>query len=229
MIKRQTIEMPNRLSTMYIVHNFNRPLAERLRSRKNVGPYNCTRRDSSADSIGMYMGSGMCMGDGPLSLRLEWAHDVEGVSHRNISRGWYTDDFQTVVCGIVARLPRSRGFLAGYAYGENMTMCIETEVYDCEVSAAYAADSIAERHAEGERLHQYLSDIEQDIELLREDIRIGRKRYASLATEYREARKLSDQFPVLCRTIQDKLAATRSHVSDSLRDIKEKQEEIAMY
>jgi hypothetical protein len=84
-------------------------------------------------------------------LRTIWADEVEDV--RISHTGWYTDDDGAgeTMRGIVARLPRSRGFLAGWSMGQGMATDLEADVYETEREAAYAADDIAKRAAEEER------------------------------------------------------------------------------
>lgn len=86
-------------------------------------------------------------------LRWKWCDEVEGV--RINHTGWFCDDFQDQkIRGLVFHLPKSRGFLAGWSYGEHMAGEVDTStIYESECLAARAADSLAERLAEAEREH----------------------------------------------------------------------------
>lgn len=97
-------------------------------------------------------------------LRVQSAQDIE--PRRIQHSGWFTDDdgSQTIY-GIVATLPRSRGFLAGWTMGPQMiTQLDRTNVhYDLE-SAAYDADDMARRAAEDEREYQESQRAEDEAE-----------------------------------------------------------------
>ena len=86
------------------------------------------------------------------SLRWQWCDNVcNHIRHT----GWYCDNIQyDKIRGIVMRLPRDRGFLAGWSMGDGMISEIEYIIYDDERDAAHAADSIAEKVAEKEREYQ---------------------------------------------------------------------------
>ena len=70
--------------------------------------------------------------------------------------GFYCDPSQDqAITGLVARLPRGRGFLAGHTMGEGMWSCLDTRtVWDDERDAARAADDMARGAAETEFEHQ---------------------------------------------------------------------------
>ena len=90
------------------------------------------------------------------SLRWRWCDDIcNSIRHT----GWYCDSFQdSKIRGIVMRLPRNRGFLAGWSMGDGMISEIEYIIYNDERDAAWAADSIAENIAEKEREFQESQD-----------------------------------------------------------------------
>jgi len=95
-----------------------------------------------------YLGS-----ESPVSLRWEYCDEVEGVRIRHT--GWFCDEYQDdKIRGIVARLPRGRGFLAGWTMGTGMASGWEGDVYETAQDAARAADSLAENMAEKEREYQ---------------------------------------------------------------------------
>lgn len=112
--------------------------------------YHAPKPNNTVDrSIGFYLDS-----DGMPDLRWKWCDEVDGcrVDHT----GWYSDEYgdSEKIRGIVLRLPNNRGFLAGWSMGEGMASTVEYSIYDDEVDAAYAADSIAESTAESERDYQ---------------------------------------------------------------------------
>lgn len=100
-------------------------------------------------AFGGYLEEDNCLG-----LRFKWADEVEGV--RIEHTGWFTDEEQVgeTMRGIVARLPRSRGFLAGWSMGEGMSTTLESEIFDDEADAARRADSFAQESAEAECEYQ---------------------------------------------------------------------------
>jgi hypothetical protein len=84
-------------------------------------------------------------------LRWQWCDKVEGIRIRH--EGWFMspDGDGDTIRGIVFRLPRSRGFLAGWSMGKGMAGRVLREVFATERQAAYAADREAESVAEAER------------------------------------------------------------------------------
>lgn len=133
------------------VHNFSRPLRKRLESREHVGPY-YFEPAKPGTGRGFYQASrGLACGDSTFSLRLEWANDhLRGsrIAHIN---GYYCDDYQdTTLTPIIARLPHSRGFLAGWTMGNNMAASINATIWETAEDAARAAHDLAESDADRE-------------------------------------------------------------------------------
>lgn len=99
---------------------------------------------------GFYHGSDFAPG-----LRWQWCDKVEDV--RINHTGWFTSphgDGDTIR-GVVYRLPRSRGFLAGHSMGKGMSAWMDGgTIYASEGEAARAADHMAEACAEKEREYQ---------------------------------------------------------------------------
>lgn len=127
------------------------PMAKRLARAKNPitgGYYHAPRPvETRAD-----VGQGFYLEDssGPFSLRWQWCDEVEGV--RTHHTGWFCDEYQDEkIRGLVFRLPKGRGFLAGWSMGEGMASEVSGDIYDSEREAAWAADNLAERAAEDER------------------------------------------------------------------------------
>lgn len=85
-------------------------------------------------------------------LRVVRADSIIRLKHT----GWFTDDdgMGDTCFGVVARLPRSRGFLAGWSLGANMATSFSRTIHDTEEEAARAADREAELSAEREREYQ---------------------------------------------------------------------------
>lgn len=157
--------------TTITLHDFSRPLADRARSREYCGPCQwlaagahagdratgiafyaeCAARGSDCIEMARH-GSRSC-------LRLEWANDVLPSYSRIANTVGYfcdaADEHGTpdpsgdVYRPIVARLPRGRGYLAGYTMGgAGMVGFLERYVWDTIEDAALAAHDAAERAAE---------------------------------------------------------------------------------
>lgn len=110
--------------------------------------YTVAPRPLPNGGIGFYHESDLAPG-----LRWQWCDKVEGV--RIDHEGWFSDSFQDqTIRGIVFRLPRSRGFLAGWSMGKGMCGDISRRVYRTEREAARAANREAESVAEREREYQ---------------------------------------------------------------------------
>lgn len=120
-------------------------MSKRLdRARNSIcGPYyHYPNPDKAGSGCGFYLQS-----DGMPGLRWQWADDCcRSIEHT----GWYTDPHgdREKIRGIVFRLPRSRGFLAGWSMGEGMASTMDSTIYPDERSAALAADSMAQHAAE---------------------------------------------------------------------------------
>ncbi|SHH59203.1 hypothetical protein [Ferrimonas marina] len=107
-----------------------------------TGPYRFDMRPTH-ETMGFYLESDFAPG-----LRWDWAHEVPGASITHT--GWFCDrDSHQTAQGIVLRLPKGRGFLAGYTLGEGMSSeLLRTQTFDCPIAAGYCADSMAENVAE---------------------------------------------------------------------------------
>jgi hypothetical protein len=132
------------------IHDFTVPMRERAASRRVVGPYNM-RPDTDHTCVTFYTDStGQCIRHGSrIRLRIVDANDVLPFSGRRVTAYGF-NDYDAIV-PIIARLPRGRGFLAGWTMGENMISELERDIYEDEQSAAYAAHSVAEYAAERQR------------------------------------------------------------------------------
>lgn len=103
---------------------------------------------------GAHPGKGFYLSEsaGPFQLRWAWADEVlPSIRHT----GWFCDEHQCdKIRGLVMRLPRGRGFLAGWSMGEGMASAIDGWVHDDIEDAARAADSMAEEVAEAQREYE---------------------------------------------------------------------------
>ena len=125
-------------------------LKKRRGKNRVCGPYYTTRQLITGRHSGksFYLGS-----DFSPDLRWQWCDDVTSrINHT----GWFTNEYGDgdIIRGIVFRLPRSRGFLAGWSMGEGMITGRGCTIYGDETAAAYAADSMAEYIAKQEREYQ---------------------------------------------------------------------------
>lgn len=121
-------------------------LARRLQQRKPypaTGDYYHAPTPDNRNGIGFYLDS-----DGMPGLRWQWADDIVS----RLPSGYYCDRHgDQTIRGVVFRLPRGRGFLAGWSMGEGMASSLDFDIFDSAEDAARAADSMAESAAEAER------------------------------------------------------------------------------
>ena len=113
--------------------------------RYTYGYYHAPKPNASGK--GFYLDS-----DNQPFTRWKWCDDVEqSIRHT----GWFCDEHGdgSKIRGLVVYLPHGR-FMAGWSMGEGMASSVEEDIYDDAISAAYAADSIAENAAEKEREYQ---------------------------------------------------------------------------
>jgi hypothetical protein len=129
--------------------DYRKPLRERLESRKHCGPY-IWEPAKVGNGRCFYQGKGFEMDRHGSSFRLRIEEANEYLDSR--INGYYADNFQdTVMVPIIARLPHSRGFLAGWTMGSGMLASIDATIYDEPKDAAMAAHSMAEYDAERNR------------------------------------------------------------------------------
>lgn len=140
-----------------ILLNLEVPLAQRKRTL--TGPYRW-RATPPMSGRGFYMESSRSSSDlecaahgSGFRLRIQHANDfIEGrTSHIS---GYGSESILESYQPIVFRLPRGRGFLAGWTMGPGMCAEMDPHIYGDERSAAYAAHSIAEYAAETEQEYQ---------------------------------------------------------------------------
>lgn len=135
--------------------------AKRLKAAKNpvCGPCYHAPKPGGGKGVSFYLES-----EGSLALRWQWADEVSGV--RIGHTGWYSDEHgdSEKIRGLVFRLPKSRGFLAGWSMGEGMASALECDIYETEREAARAADSLAENVADREREYQAEEEAKREAE-----------------------------------------------------------------
>mgnify|MGYP001228286865 CR=1 FL=1 len=148
--------------------------------------------------------------------RVGYCDEISGsIRHR----GWFLDDdCHEIVRGSVYRLPsknRESRFIAAYDDPWNDgPICADLEtIYDCEISAARAADSIAERMAERECYYQRAFRAGVMYAETVSEIKETRNWIKDLLVERKSARKLESDFPTICNTI-------RAKISDLLNDLR---------
>lgn len=137
--------------------NYQRPLRERATARKSVGPYMWSPC-KAGNGRGFYHDAKRALACDPhgstFRLRLELANEF---LHSSLSRidGYYADNFQdTTLTPIIARLPKGRGFLAGWTMGRGMCATLDGTIYTTALDAAIMAHREAEHDAERERDYQ---------------------------------------------------------------------------
>jgi hypothetical protein len=137
------------------------------RKRTFCGPYRWTPSKAGSGRT-FYMecsqrGDLACASHGStIDLRVELAEDHVGgrLSHiTSFGGGILAEGY----IPIVMRLPRSRGFLAGWTLGAGMVSSVEPEIYDDIEDAARAAYSIAENAAENEIEHKEAYDAGREL------------------------------------------------------------------
>ena len=138
-----------------VLHDYLRPLRDRLASRKNCGPYLWTPAEPGAGR-GFYSASSnpliMDRAGSSINLRLEWASDHYSPRNYN-GRGYSCDTYSPgtdAMHPVIARLPHGRGYLAGWTMGEGMCGTLDSYRYEEAEDAARAAHDMASRAAEAE-------------------------------------------------------------------------------
>jgi hypothetical protein len=145
--------------------NYSRSLKERREARKTCGPYRWTPTEpGKGRSFYQASKSLTCDPHGSsFDLRLELANDHLKDSRLSRLNGYYTDQFyDTTLTPIIARLPHSRGFLAGWTMGNGMCAALATEVFATAEEAAHAAHGEAECEAEREFERQEDEDEDEE-------------------------------------------------------------------
>ncbi len=169
------------------LHDFSKPLSQRI--RKHTGPYKW-RPAAPGKGRGFYTqydkstSDPSCAQHGAgFNLRIEPAQDhVSG--RMSYTTGFGGSDLSETYKPIVFRLPRSRGFLAGWTLGAGMASTLEPEIYDCIQDAAMAAYSCAQSAAEDEIDYQ---DARNEGMRLREQMKNARVKLSAAVADARAA------------------------------------------
>lgn len=162
------------------------------------------------------------------------AHDLIDLRHS----GWYTDpEAGDLIVGCVWQLPARRGeslYLAGYVEGDNGYATLDASrgqicVFDDKDDAARAADELAERDAEKERVcrekWRAAREVEDARERRRGDLRKARSEAHALVLVLRDLAPGSANRPTLCRLI----AAQRYQMRVAIRRIAEDSQRLAEF
>lgn len=120
--------------------------------------------------------------------------------------------------GFVFRLPRGRGFLAGWTMGGQMCASVSRDIYDDEDDALRDANWMAEHAAEEMREADAKDQAEQQIQEKREEIAQAR---ATLKRVLGDRKRLAMAVPEVCEDLA-------SYVSDQLQEIRKARKRIAL-
>lgn len=145
--------------------------------------------------------------------------------------GSYTDpESDTTINGLVVRLPKSRGFLAGWTMGIGMASNLDAHVFDELTAAERAADNLAEsalweesqyqfRSREADNLRSDIDDKVRELRELRDAVQLNMiarnysqvdsvkiKRTAAIRESRARARELVDSIRVLRDRYADNFA-----------------------
>jgi hypothetical protein len=119
-----------------------------------VGPV-IRAHENIRKGFGGYLGDGEINEGSAVRLRTNLASEFLPRGYNRGATGYYCDEFQQeTMVPIVARLPRSRGFLAGWTMGKGMATNFEMDIYDTAEEAAQAAHGVAEYAAAEEQRYQ---------------------------------------------------------------------------
>ncbi len=142
-----------------VMINYARPLAERAKARKLVGPYRWNP-SKPGTGRGFYQDSRSLECDprgSTFALRLEEANEHLSGSRLAMTDGYYCDldcEGETLQ-PIIARLAHGRGFLPGWTMGNGMCATLDSRICSDEREAAYAAHQLAEHDAESSQQSQW--------------------------------------------------------------------------
>lgn len=143
------------------IHDLAKPPAARLDMRRHCGPYTWTP-SAPGEGRGFYTkGHDMlAMGDAPIDLRLASADDFTPRGSRQHGTYYFAGEDHEFArfYPVVARLPHSRGFLAGWVMGAGMCGSIDSAIHRTGEAAARAAHEEARIAAEREAEYQAEED-----------------------------------------------------------------------
>lgn len=177
--------------------------------RYTSGYYENAPRMAGKGDIGFYWEEGGEPSGRQWTLRVAKMHDT----------GWYCDNFQEeCLHGFVFRLPRGRGFLAGWTMGGQMCASVSREIFDNEAAALLEANWMAEKAAEKMREEDMKFQAEQQIQEKREEIQRIR---GTLKRVLGARKRLAMAVPEVCEDLA-------SYVSDQLQEIRKARKRIAL-
>jgi hypothetical protein len=162
--------------------------------------------------------------ESPADIGLRFVGFADKLAPRSVRHtGWYTDDDGVggTFRGVVYRLPRKRGFIAGYADPHNdgpAFVELSPIDHDDVIGAAHAADRIAEMEAEKEREYHRVWQAGQRFRDLGDTIADARRACLALIREGKAARSTLADFAALS-------AAVRERAESYCRDIRKAREE----
>lgn len=136
--------------------DYQRPLSARAKARKSCGPYTWTPT-APGQGRGFYgAGSDSDLRCDPRGSTFQLRLEVVNGATRRV---WASD---TDFIPVIARLPRGRGFLAGWSMGAGMCGSLEPDVHETERDAQRAARVLACEAADREA--EYLATEQEDDE-----------------------------------------------------------------
>ena len=131
-----------------------RTLRQRRDARRSCGPYTWTPAKPGTGR-GFYSSSRNeleCDDHGStFRLRLEYARDHVGTWSARVHSFGCCEYGGDTFTPLIARLPRGRGYLAGWTLGAGMAGSLDAHVYESPSDAAYAAYDDAKWAADAER------------------------------------------------------------------------------
>lgn len=209
------------------------PLAGRLAAAKKdrlCGPYYFNAPCPNSSSVVFYLGD---MGEGsPVDLPWSWCDEIPSewrdYSRRAVTHsGWYSDDLSSeTIRGVVFKLPKGRGFLAGWSMGVGMSSELsKTEVFDSADCAAHAADDLARVAAEVEKEYQWVESLRSQLE---DKLETVRRLWADAKTLSRELKNTPrESLPPHClATLQMRLRNLRVEIDQTLSDAHDLRDQI---
>lgn len=173
-------------------------------------------------SSGYYQNSPCMAGEGEIGFYWGEGGEESGrlwtLRAKTMRMGWYCNNFQDEsITGFAFRLPRGRGFLAGWMMGDQMCASVSRRIYDDENGALQAGHRMAELAAERMREEDAKDQAEQQIQEAREEI-LDIREQVQIALRDRHASSAPES---LCRML-------RSWVAERLDEIRSKRVRIAL-
>ena len=167
-----------------------------------TGPYQC-RQFATDAGLSFYLDDSATMP----ALRY-----VEG-------RAWHADD-SGEFAAIVFRLPRGRGFLAGWTMGDRMASHLERDIIADESDAMRRAESLAHEAADREQEYQEqygeARDAADSLDVARAELRGAHGSAVGLVAVLRDLPQTAATRDTICRMIREhraRMAAALRHIA----------------